>query len=213
MLCMLVPAAGLAAETVEQKITAGIVEPIAVGSHGIVVDAKIDTGADSCSLDAKNIQEFEKDGARWVRFDVTGRDGQSDALQRSLDDNASVDDTLEAIDDHPFWANLEQFSNQDQAFSRKHDASKADIFQSAESDHLGFEQIVFLNIVAAHLSRRFQHHDSRHKRHSRHVATHPKFAVRNILIANANVCLWVVIDDGGELFHFVALRIVLANLV
>jgi len=80
ILCMLVPTTGLAAETVGPKLTAGIVEPIVVG-HGIVVDAKIDTGADSCSLDAKNIQVFEKDGGKWVRFDVTGRDGQSDTLE------------------------------------------------------------------------------------------------------------------------------------
>jgi len=81
MLCMLVPTTGLAAEPVDQKITAGIVEPIAVGASGIVLDAKIDTGADSCSLDARNIQTFERDGRSWVRFDVTGRDGQSDTLE------------------------------------------------------------------------------------------------------------------------------------
>jgi hypothetical protein len=77
----LVPAVGVAAETMDPKIVVGIVEPIAIGASGIVVDAKIDTGADSCSLGAQNIQPFEKGGGKWVRFEVTGRDGRSETLE------------------------------------------------------------------------------------------------------------------------------------
>jgi hypothetical protein len=77
----LVPVAGVAAETVDQKIVVGIVEPIAIGAAGIVVDAKVDTGADSCSLNAQNIQSFEKAGGKWVRFELTGRDGRSETLE------------------------------------------------------------------------------------------------------------------------------------
>ncbi|MCG6875715.1 MAG: RimK/LysX family protein [Betaproteobacteria bacterium] len=84
ILCTLVPMTGFASETVDQKIVVGIVEPIAVGSSGIVVNAKIDTGADSCSLDARNIQTFERDGRKWIRFDVTSRDGRSDPLEAPL---------------------------------------------------------------------------------------------------------------------------------
>jgi hypothetical protein len=77
----LVPISGIAAETVDQKIVAGIVEPIAIGASGVVMDAKIDTGADSCSLNAQNIQSFEKAGGKWVRFEVTGSDGRSETLE------------------------------------------------------------------------------------------------------------------------------------
>jgi hypothetical protein len=84
LLTALVPASGLASETMEQKLVAGVVEPIAVGASGIVVDAKVDTGADSCSLDARNIQTFARDGRKWVRFDLAGRDGRSETLEASL---------------------------------------------------------------------------------------------------------------------------------
>jgi hypothetical protein len=80
----ILPVAAWGAETLQGKIVAGIVEPVAIGASGIVVDAKIDTGADSCSLDARNIQPFEKDGGKWVRFEVTGRDGRSETLEASL---------------------------------------------------------------------------------------------------------------------------------
>jgi hypothetical protein len=80
----LVPISGMTAEALDQKIVAGIVEPIAIGASGIVVDAKIDTGADSCSLNAQNIQSFEKDGVKWVRFEVTGRDGRSETLEAAV---------------------------------------------------------------------------------------------------------------------------------
>jgi hypothetical protein len=81
---MILPVAGVGSDTLQGKIVAGIVEPVAIGALGIVVDAKLDTGADSCSLDARDIQLFEKDGGKWVRFEVTGQDGRSETLEASL---------------------------------------------------------------------------------------------------------------------------------
>jgi len=78
---MLLPVAGSASGSVEQKIVAGVVEPIAIGASGVIVDAKLDTGADSCSLHAVNIQDFERDGAKWVRFDVAGREGKHATIE------------------------------------------------------------------------------------------------------------------------------------
>ena len=81
---MLVPVAGSASGSMEQKIVAGIVEPVAVGPAGVVVDAKLDTGADSCSLHALDVQHFERDGAKWVRFDVAGRNGERATIETPL---------------------------------------------------------------------------------------------------------------------------------
>ena len=87
VLCTLgacVPMSGLALETVDQKVVAGAVEPIAIGASRVIVDAKMDTGADSCSLDARNIESFEKDGVKWVRFEVPARDGRTATLEAPL---------------------------------------------------------------------------------------------------------------------------------
>lgn len=48
----------------------GQIEPVVMLPERIVYDARIDTGATTSSLDAKNLQLFERDGKRWVRFDL-----------------------------------------------------------------------------------------------------------------------------------------------
>ncbi len=53
-----------------QKIIVGTVEKVRITPPGLVFTALMDTGAETSSLDAHNIQRFERDGKRWVRFDV-----------------------------------------------------------------------------------------------------------------------------------------------
>lgn len=77
----LLPVTSFGAETVNQKIVVGIIEPIAIGASGIVIDAKLDTGADTCSLNAQNIEMFDRDGGKWVRFDVVSAKGRRDTLE------------------------------------------------------------------------------------------------------------------------------------
>lgn len=48
----------------------GAVEPVYILPHKIALLARIDTGATTSSLDAKNITLFERDGVQWVSFDV-----------------------------------------------------------------------------------------------------------------------------------------------
>ena len=54
------------------SLTIGYVEKVAIYPGGILVTAKIDTGARTSSLDAANIQTFTKDGKEWVRFVLHG---------------------------------------------------------------------------------------------------------------------------------------------
>lgn len=51
----------------------------------LVLEARIDTGAETSSIHAKNIQLIEKDGKRWVRFDLPNpQTGAAIALERRL---------------------------------------------------------------------------------------------------------------------------------
>lgn len=48
----------------------GAVERVRLDPEGLVFDARIDTGAETSSMDARDLVEFERNGAPWVRFAV-----------------------------------------------------------------------------------------------------------------------------------------------
>ena len=52
------------------KIVVGEVERIWLEPPGANIVARVDTGADSSSLHAEEMVEFERDGKRWVRFNL-----------------------------------------------------------------------------------------------------------------------------------------------
>jgi hypothetical protein len=53
-----------------QKTVVGAVEKVRITPPGLAFMALMDTGAETSSLDARNIERFERDGERWVRFDI-----------------------------------------------------------------------------------------------------------------------------------------------
>lgn len=59
----------------------GYVETVAIFPGNIRVTAKIDTGARTSSLDARDIEPFRKDGKKWVRFTVHGDDNTSSQME------------------------------------------------------------------------------------------------------------------------------------
>ena len=48
----------------------GWVEKVRIDSEELTLRAKLDTGATTSSLNAQNIEHFERDGDEWVRFEV-----------------------------------------------------------------------------------------------------------------------------------------------
>ena len=50
----------------------GLVETICLATEGVLLEAKLDTGADTSSLDARDIQAFDREGEPWVRFRIEG---------------------------------------------------------------------------------------------------------------------------------------------
>lgn len=83
-ICPVCPAARIGT-----KIVLGEIEQVSVKSagmsRGIKYLARIDTGATSTSLHATNVTRFERDGDRWVRFEIDGaRNEEIITLERPL---------------------------------------------------------------------------------------------------------------------------------
>lgn len=75
---MLLPAVSSAAE----KQIFGLNEYVALPELDLQLPAKLDTGAQTASLSARNIQRFSRDGEPWVRFHLQEDDTQ--AIERPL---------------------------------------------------------------------------------------------------------------------------------
>lgn len=69
----------------------GWVERVELLDGKFDMKAKLDTGAATSSLDATGIEQFRKDGERWVRFTVTGPEtGDTVVLERPLVRNVRI---------------------------------------------------------------------------------------------------------------------------
>ncbi|WP_099092586.1 ATP-dependent zinc protease [Marinobacter salinus] len=58
------------ADRLKGKVIVGEVEKIYLAEPEQIYTARIDSGAETSSIDARNITRFERDGSNWVRFDV-----------------------------------------------------------------------------------------------------------------------------------------------
>jgi hypothetical protein len=74
--CLLTGMPVLAGEPVQPLAIYGWIETIRLQPENIELEAKLDTGADTSSLDARNIQYFSRDGQDWVHFRISGADGE-----------------------------------------------------------------------------------------------------------------------------------------
>lgn len=78
---------GVAAEARE---VVGWAERVQLGLDGEVLRAKVDTGADHSSLDARNIKIFRRDGRDWVRFERIGSAARVHAYEVPLVRKAQI---------------------------------------------------------------------------------------------------------------------------
>lgn len=58
------------------RIIAGWVEKVRIDDLDFDIKAKLDTGARTSSINARNIKSFKKDGERWVRFTLVLKDSK-----------------------------------------------------------------------------------------------------------------------------------------
>lgn len=85
------PSQPVAAST-NGKMIVGEIEPIYLFDPNLVYDARIDSGAQTSSIDARNITRFERDGKAWVRFDlpVPGATEKFVTLERKVVRNVRI---------------------------------------------------------------------------------------------------------------------------
>lgn len=68
-----------------EKLLVGRREEVWIEDLQLALPARIDTGAETASLDARNIREFERDGDDWVRFDIVHpKSGEPLTLERPV---------------------------------------------------------------------------------------------------------------------------------
>ena len=91
---------GAAAQT-EAPLVAGWIENVRVSPGNFVVKAKLDTGARTSSMDAQNIQLYERDGEAWVSFDFANNDGTSIFVDRPIIRVARIKDLTGPTQERP----------------------------------------------------------------------------------------------------------------
>ena len=57
-------------QTLDSKIIIGETEMVRITPPQVTLKARIDTGATTTSIDARNITAFERDSKKWVKFSV-----------------------------------------------------------------------------------------------------------------------------------------------
>ncbi len=65
---------GVASSTDPGKVIAGWVEKISLKDQTFIIKAKLDSGAKTSSIHAENVQIFQRDGKKWVRFNLVFKD-------------------------------------------------------------------------------------------------------------------------------------------
>lgn len=75
--------ADVGAATDDSRLTVGIVETVRIEPGSILLEAKVDTGADTTSLHARNVTKFSRDGRDWVRFETGGK-SESTVIERPV---------------------------------------------------------------------------------------------------------------------------------
>lgn len=62
----------------------GWIERVAVSTEAVVMEAKVDTGADFSSVHAEDIRYIDREGESWVEFSLQAHDGRRVVLQRPV---------------------------------------------------------------------------------------------------------------------------------
>jgi len=79
--CLLCVSMGTA---VAQQLRIGWLEAVHINNTDYPVIAKIDTGADNSSINARNVKIVQYNGKQWAQFDITNRHGRQIKIERPI---------------------------------------------------------------------------------------------------------------------------------
>ncbi len=79
-----------AAVSAGNKQIVGWVEKARVSPGNLVLQAKMDSGADNSSLNVLNVEAFERNGEKWVRFELVNELGQRAVIERRVVRTAKI---------------------------------------------------------------------------------------------------------------------------
>ena len=85
----------------ELKVIAGWVEKAKLYPGGIEVKVKLDTGAKTSSLHCDCAEPFERDGERWIRFDVINYKGNRITFERRVHRVAKIKRHFGKVQERP----------------------------------------------------------------------------------------------------------------
>jgi hypothetical protein len=68
----------------KDKKIVGLIEKVSLCPSNFVIHAKLDTGAELCSLNAPDMEQFRRNGEEWIRFDVTNREGKTITIEKRV---------------------------------------------------------------------------------------------------------------------------------
>ncbi|OGA45230.1 MAG: hypothetical protein A3F74_26690 [Betaproteobacteria bacterium RIFCSPLOWO2_12_FULL_62_58] len=92
--CSAIPAAA-------EPTVVGWIEPVKLGNEGLVVPAKLDTGADNSSLGVSDLTWIRRADGDWVAFEVKGKDNRKARLERKVERVARVKKAAGGVQDRP----------------------------------------------------------------------------------------------------------------
>lgn len=74
----------------QDKQSVGWIEKAIIVPSNMLLDAKLDTGADTSSINAVDISKFDREGETWVRFTVVDNTGNKVTLERKVIGEAEI---------------------------------------------------------------------------------------------------------------------------
>lgn len=78
---------------IDGKLLVGAVEYVKIAPPGVTVKARIDSGIEITAIRASNIVRFERDGEKWVKFELSAPDGKKVTMERQVLRLAKVHDS------------------------------------------------------------------------------------------------------------------------